>query len=777
MESNKDRIELLENRMRILLRRQNTLKDDLLELQTAIDLLKNESKITTTTPSIQVEAALINTKEESISKPIVSDQKQVIHPVNEPEIKIPQVKKIKSKSSLEKFVGENLISKIGIIILVIGVGIGAKYAIEHDLISPLTRIVLGYFVGAGLLAAAIGLKKNYENFSAVILSGSVAIFYIITFLAYSLYGLIPQGAAFVLMIVFTLFTVVAAIHYNKQVIALYGLVGAYAIPFLLSSGSGRFDIFFTYITIVNVGILGVSILRYWKLLFYCAFGFTWLIFAAWLFKSYEIQYFSYGMIFSTIFYLLFYATFIVYKIYKSEKFNVSDIIIIILNTFIYFFIGYGLLSEHPAGENYLGAFAVFLAFINFIISYIFYKKKSADKKLFFFTIGLVFVFITIAIPVQFDGYVVTNLWAGVALVLFWLGRSNKIQTYELISYPIFILAFFSLTNDWNSFYAKSNHEALAPIFNISFLSNLLFIIALGIVSYLMMKNKNNSTEIEYPLIQTIAQYIIPGMLLFVVFNIGRLELFNYFDIQYKQSLIVVNEAEGAWEYNSNIVDFRTVWFSIYVLSLAILMSLFNKKWLKIKVFGYFNMVFLSLAIVFFLTAGLYGISELRFNYLNASENSYYAIGISNIAIRYFAILFALFGIIVLRKNVLADFKTEITVVIIDIALHTFSLWILSSELIHILDLSLSNGAYKLSLSILWGLYALFLVAIGIWKQKAFLRITGIVLFGITLVKLFFYDIAHLNTISKTIVFLALGVLLLIISFLYNKFKHKISIDE
>jgi len=43
-----------------------------------------------------------------------------------------------------------------------------------------------------------------------------------------------------------------------------------------------------------------------------------------------------------------------------------------------------------------------------------------------------------------------------------------------------------------------------------------------------------------------------------------------------------------------------------------------------------------------------------------------------------------------------------------------------------------------------------------------------------LIKLFFYDISHLNTISKTVVLLALGILLLIISFLYNKFKNQIS---
>ena len=95
---------------------------------------------------------------------------------------------------------------------------------------------------------------------------------------------------------------------------------------------------------------------------------------------------------------------------------------------------------------------------------------------------------------------------------------------------------------------------------------------------------------------------------------------------------------------------------------------------------------------------------------------------------------------------------------------------------HILELSGLQTGYKLGLSILWGVYALFLIGMGLWKNKKYLRIGAIALFAITLIKLFFYDISSLDTISKTIVFVSLGVLLLIISFLYNKYKHLI-IDD
>ncbi|MDP2889178.1 MAG: DUF2339 domain-containing protein, partial [Bacteroidota bacterium] len=110
----------------------------------------------------------------------------------------------------------------------------------------------------------------------------------------------------------------------------------------------------------------------------------------------------------------------------------------------------------------------------------------------------------------------------------------------------------------------------------------------------------------------------------------------------------------------------------------------------------------------------------------------------------------------------------------DLLLHVTILWIASAELINWMDFSGSDTSYKLGLSILWGVYSLLLISVGIWKKKKHLRIGAIALFAVTLIKLFVYDISHLETIPKTIIFISLGILLLIISFLYNKYKHIIS---
>jgi uncharacterized membrane protein len=90
-----------------------------------------------------------------------------------------------------------------------------------------------------------------------------------------------------------------------------------------------------------------------------------------------------------------------------------------------------------------------------------------------------------------------------------------------------------------------------------------------------------------------------------------------------------------------------------------------------------------------------------------------------------------------------------------------------------MDLGGYSNQYKLGLSIIGGLYALTLVAVGIMKAKRHLRITGIFLLSITLAKVLFYDLASLSTVSKTIVLIILGVIMLAASFLYNKFKDKI----
>ncbi len=205
-----------------------------------------------------------------------------------------------------------------------------------------------------------------------------------------------------------------------------------------------------------------------------------------------------------------------------------------------------------------------------------------------------------------------------------------------------------------------------------------------------------------------------------------------------------------------------------------LLSFVSFKYLKNEILEKIALGLTVAAIFMFLSQGLYAISELRESYLSPSE--YFAQNSFYLWIRYVSFIFLALALFACYKFIKREGITKGFKIAYDILLHVSIVWVLSSELLHWMDIFESTQSYKLGLSILWGVYSFLLIAFGIWKNKVYLRIGGIALFAITLAKLFFYDISHLNTISKTIVFVSLGVLLLIISFLYNKYKNHI-IDD
>ena len=781
MAEQKPNIDLLLKKLEILLKRQEHFSKEIQEIQKEIYRLKSfnsipEKIIEKTTAPPEKKPEFVNPIQE---KKVLEQESTPFHK-NVPTRKI---KSPKSKSDLEKFIGENLLNKIGILITIIGVGIGVKYTIEHDLISPLTRVILGYFMGLGLLGFGIKLKKKYLNFSSVLVSGAMAILYFITYFAYSFYGLIPQFFTFILMFVFTGFTVFAALNYNKQIIAHIGLIGAYAVPFLVSDGSGKIAIMFSYMAIINIGILIIAFKKYWKYLYYVSFLLTWLIYASWYISDYETEkHFYLGLLFLALFFTIFYITFLAYKLKQKENFETKDVILLLVNSFLFYGFGYVILNNHETGAQLVGLFTLLNALIHFGVTLLIYKKKLADKNLFYLVSGLVLVFITLTIPVQLDGNWVTLLWVSEAALLFWIGRTKNVALYERISYSLFFLAFFSLIQDWDIGYPNyyyGTESRLDPILNINFLTTILFIAAFSFILKIS-RNQNYSSPLSTNWIKNISSYIIPGILLFSIYYGFRLEIENYFKFLSADSIIKLSEGKEYYSdqiRNQDISSYRIIWVLTYSLLFFTILTYITRIKLKIKKLAYIILGLNIVVMLVYLVQGLYELSELRVSYLEQTQSEYYNIGLFNIGIRYLTFIFVVLLLFENFKLIKEYISNKIILKAAYLALNIAVLWIASSELINWLDISGVEQSYKIGLSILWGSYSLLMIAYGIWKNKQYLRVGAIVLFGVTLLKLFFYDISHLNTIAKTIVFVSLGILLLIISFLYNKYKNKITNED
>ena len=787
------KINELEQRIGNLLYRQSVFYKEIKQLENELAELKRQSNFSSVSAANTVKTPAEKPTERPVEKPIerpteTPAEKTTETPVitapstPKPQFSLPTINRPKQPSDLEKIIGESWINKIGILIVIIGVAIGAKYSIENELISPLTRIILGYLMGIGLLGFGIKLKPKFEGYSAVLVSGAISIFYFITYFAYSFYSLIPQVLAFVMMLIFTAFTVFTAIKYNRVVIAHIGLIGAYAVPFLLSSGSGRVDILFSYMLIINLGILFISIKRDWKTLHYSAFFFTWLIYGSWFadksFYSSLQGYEALGIGFATAFFLIFYGVSLFNNIISKEKLDKINIILILLNSFIYFGFGYGIFNSNTKLDTYLGLFTLFNAVIHFVVLFFIKSKKLADSTLFYSTLGMVFTFITIAIPIQLDGSWVTLLWIAQGTILFWIGKTKNIPIYEKISLPILGLSFLSLLEDW-SFYRYANNGDIQAFWNINFLTGILAILGYGFVVYLSRKHAETEENQKFSPFNAIKSFYLPALLVLTAYLTFRNEIAYYFNYWYESSSLKgkeISEIDDYSLYNYDINVFKNIYLIAYSLVFFGGLALLNFHKFKNKVLGISAIVIGLLTLLSAQTFGLEELGELRYAYINEGSNEYFDVNFNYILVRYLlwgSVAFALWAIFKNTKSIIENTKFHI---FLEMVIHISILNFLSNELVTWMDIAGYQDIFKLGLSILWSVYSLLLVSLGIYKKKKYLRISALVLFGVTLAKLFLYDISNLSTISKTVVLIVLGLLLLIISFLYNKFKDKIS-DE
>ena len=80
-----------------------------------------------------------------------------------------------------------------------------------------------------------------------------------------------------------------------------------------------------------------------------------------------------------------------------------------------------------------------------------------------------------------------------------------------------------------------------------------------------------------------------------------------------------------------------------------------------------------------------------------------------------------------------------------------------------------NFARGMTYTVAWALFAFVLLLLGIWKRARLVRYTGLGLLGVSLAKLFLYDLANLNQLYRIGAFAAVAIIAIVASFLYQRF--------
>lgn len=207
---------------------------------------------------------------------------------------------------LESKIGLNWLNIAGVVTMIFGAAFFFKYAVDNNWVGPTARVALG--IVAAMVALFFGdqmWKRGQKVFGQGITGLGLALLYLSFWAAFGVYHLLPQPAAFLLMVLTTAASVVFAMRYESQVIAVVGMVAAYWTPGALSSGGPRPWVLFDFVFLLNVGGLALTRLRRWRALEILSAVATILWYGAWMVLDASGS----DRLVGTVFALAFYAQF------------------------------------------------------------------------------------------------------------------------------------------------------------------------------------------------------------------------------------------------------------------------------------------------------------------------------------------------------------------------------------------------------------------------------------------------------------------------------------
>jgi len=644
----------------------------------------------------------------------------------EAPLEIPSVSKRK-QVNYEKFIGENLFGKIGILVFVIGVGFFVKYAIDKDWINETLRTVLGFLTGSALLVVAERLQKKYRTFSSLLAGGAFAVFYLTVAIAFHFYHLFPQTVAFTILIAITLFMSILSILYDRRELAIISLVGGFLAPFLVSTGNGNYLVLFTYMSILNLGMFGLSIYMKWGELPVIAFVFTYVVMGIFLltgFTTGSTHISVHLFIFATLFYFIFLLPILRIEAVKKNR---GLLLVIITNNFIYLLLGILFLRNMGLPFKSEGLLSLLIAIINLVLVIWLRMSKKDYKFLIYAMLGLVLTFVSITIPIQLDGNYITLFWAAEMVLLLWLYVKSKIGVYERATQVLMGLTLVSYLMDiYNVLMTSSSSETI--FLNSSFATSLFVGLATGAFALLMGRYRSLFTEARY------LRYTPWNSIMLLA---AAAILYYTFMAEFALHLAGATRSGMMLAFTSA---------AIFILSYAF------KKRFPIKQYT-----------IPYLTA--MGMNVLIY-VINIWGDQWVYTSLTPALLRWFAAAFVIANLYYVARQyyTLIGLKTPFTVYLNVLALF---LWLtMARSFLLQAGVEDFDAGFSVSLSIA----GFIQMALGMRLHQKVLRIISLSTFGIVLLKLVLKDLWAMPTIGKIIVFIILGLILLILSFLYQKLK-------
>jgi uncharacterized membrane protein len=662
--------------------------------------------------------------------------------------------------SMEFAVASQWLMRIGILVLVIGVGFFLKYSVDHGILGEQARVALSTI--AGLVMLVVGtqmLGRKYQLIGQGLMGGGIATLYFSVFAAANFYGLIDPTVAFVLMAIVTALAGGLALRFDSVLVAVLGIIGGYGTPLMLESETVNYVGLYGYMLVLGLGVLWVCSRKSWPLVNYLAFVCTYALFLASL-SNYTSADFNIVMPFLVAFFVLFSTVVFVHKVRVGEKSNLLDLLALLANTAIFSAVGFGMIDD-AFGRRWTAALSIGLAIFYTAHVYYFLIRRIADRDLLISFLGLAATFLAITFPLILSRQWVQASWSIQALLLMWLSGkldSRFLKHASLVLYGIVLVRFHALDLP-RQFASGGVGEGVEPMeFAIRLAARLMTfgipIASLGLAYKLMNRpapagslalSRENDTRdwmgnLPLPTVVTVA---LLGML-FLYLNLEFYRTFGEIYAPLRQPMMTVLWVAMCGYLLMKLVQYPGKLFES-IFGIAVAGLLFKVLVFDLNTWGidagmryvgdYSGQDAIFRLFDFAILIGFLAWAASRVMAKRVGGNTASVLGLAAVAM--------LFVYTTLETNSALGYYVP----------------------------GLRSGG----ISILWSLFAIGMLLTGIGRNRKSLRYIGLALFGVVVWRVFFVDLATLDAFYRIVAFIVLGLMLLCGSFIYLKYRETFAI--
>jgi uncharacterized membrane protein len=634
-------------------------------------------------------------------------------------------KPAKPKAGIEFMLGGKAASFAGIAILVIGIALLVGYSIQQGWIGPGTRIVIGLLCGGILVAVGHFVERmddRYQLFARVLTGGGGALFYFCVFAAYGIYHLIGPWMAGAGLVASAFAVFGLAMAYRSQAVGVLGVLGAFITPLLIGGDFEKGVFPLVYIAVINAPVILLGIKRNWQVLYNLSFALTALIFCIWLDWFSNSEWWI-GLAFA-IGYFLEYAALGLLKLRCEQRVagRHVDIVRLLLASLLLLGAVYWILTDADL-DQWLGTAFLALAVLHIALAVFAFKvlARFNEEILSFLAGGLVFA--ALALPAQLDGEWVSLGWAVEGAVLAWF--ATRVRS-RLLQCGAFLLGFFGIMKPL--LFDVTLHTDAATLFlNARFGVGILSAALLAVQGWLAGRFDEDEPISKW---QESLWWIAVLSVLAVFFAD------TFWTVGPDEALAWVMTSVALLLVGASLVYFMPAKSTLQLLG-GILLVLVPLKIFVVDAWIGFDV-------------GGYG--------MNAFANT--ALYVQLVALALVAFLFPrrISGSSAAYPLPSPDFAVLLNVVSL-----AGAIGVLTIELFRI-----SNDWAGTAITILWAGSAIALTIYGLARRRRAHRYFGLILIGLTTLKVLVVDSSELKGLERISAFMVTGVLLLLLSFAYQK---------